>query len=127
VGARKATARVLVAVIDPELRQDCLQLAYELRRAGIPTELYLGEERGIGRQLKYADQWEVPITLLYGGNEKARGMVTLKDMEAGRAKAQKIEGREEWIAKRPGQREVERSALVATVREMLGAIEEDRR
>ena len=54
-------------------------------------------------------------------------MVTLKDMEAGRAKAQKIEGREEWIAKRPGQREVERSELVATVREMLGAIEEDRR
>lgn len=127
VGTRKATARVLVAMIDPELRQDCLELTYELRRAGIATELYLGGERGIGKQLKYADQWQVPITLLYGGNEKERGVVTLKDMGAGRAKAEQIAGREEWIAQRPGQREVERSELVAAVREMLGAIDEARR
>ena len=59
-GERKATARVLVAVIDPELRGECLKMTYELRRAGIPTELYLGGERGIGKQLKYADQWEIP-------------------------------------------------------------------
>lgn len=127
VATRKATARVLVAMIDPELRQDCLELTYELRRAGIATELYLGGERGVGKQLKYADQWQVPITLLYGGNEKERGVVTLKDMGAGRAKAEQIAGREEWIAQRPGQREVERSELVATVRAMLGAIDEDRR
>jgi histidyl-tRNA synthetase len=127
VGERKATARVLVAVIDPELTGDCLQMAYELRRAGIPTELYLGHERGIGKQLKYADQWDVPITLLYGGNEKERGVVTLKDMGAGRAKSEKIEDRQEWIEKRPGQREAKRADLVATVREMLAAIDEDRR
>jgi histidyl-tRNA synthetase len=127
VGERKATARVLVAVIDPELAGDCLQMAYELRRAGIPTELYLGPERGIGKQLKYADQWDVPITLLYGGNEKERGVVTLKDMGAGRAKSEKIEDRQEWIEKRPGQREAKRADLVATVREMLAAIDEDRR
>lgn len=127
VGSRKATARVLVAVIDPELRGDCLQMAYELRRAGIATELYLGHERGIGKQLKYADQWDVPITLLYGGNEKERGVVTLKDMGAGRAKSEKIEDRQEWIEKRPGQREAPRADLVATVREMLAAIDGDRR
>lgn len=127
VGERKATARVLVAVIDPELRGDCLEMAYELRRAGIPTELYLGGERGIGKQLKYADHWGVPIALLYGGNEKEQGTVTLKDMGAGRAKSQKIEDRQEWIEKRPGQREAKRTELVATVREMLAAIDGDRR
>ena len=127
VGKRKATARVLVALFDPELRRDCLAMAYELRRAGIPTELYLGEEKGIGKQLKYADQWEIPITLLFGGNEKERGVVTLKDMGAGRAKSEKIEDRQEWIEKRPGQREAKRSELVAAVREMLAAIDEDRR
>lgn len=127
VGERKATARVLVAVIDPELRGDCLEMTYELRRAGVPTEVYLGAERGIGKQLKYADQWGVPVTLLYGGNEKERGVVTLKDMGAGRAKAEAIGDRQEWIEKRPGQREAKRSDLVATVREMLAAIDEDRR
>ena len=127
VGERKATARVLVTVIDPELRDECLAMAFELRRAGIPTELYLGGETGVGKQLKYADQWDVPIALLYGGNEKERGEVTLKDMAAGKAKAEKIEDREEWIEARPGQREVPRGRLVETVREMLEAIEGDRR
>ena len=79
------------------------------------------------KQLKYADQWEIPITLLFGGNEKERGVVTLKDMGAGRAKSEKIEDRQEWIEKRPGQREAKRSELVAAVREMLAAIDEDRR
>ena len=125
VGKRKATARVLVAVIDSELRGDCLQMTYELRRAGIATELYLGGERGIGKQLKYADQWEIPVALLYGGNEKEKGVVTLKDMGAGRRKSEKIEDRQEWIEKRPGQREAKRSELVATVRAMLEAIDED--
>lgn len=127
LGARKATARVLVALFDPDLRQDCLDMAYELRRAGIPTEVYLGQERGIGKQLKYADQWQIPVTLLYGGNEKERGVVTLKDMGAGRAKSEKIGDRQEWIEKRPGQREAKRTELVAAVREMLNAIDEDGR
>lgn len=124
---RKSTARVLVTVMDPELRDDCLEMAFELRRAGIPTELYLGGAKGVGKQLKYADRWDVPIALLYGGNEKERGVVTLKDMGAGRQKSEAIEDRKEWIEQRPGQREAERGALVATVREMLAAIEGDRR
>ena len=126
-GRRSATAQVLVTVIDPALGDDCLAMTFELRRAGIPAELYLGTARGVGKQLKYADQCGIPIALLYGSNEKAAGRVTLKDMGAGRAKAEKIEGREEWLEKRPGQREAPRAELVATVRAMLAAIEESER
>jgi histidyl-tRNA synthetase len=125
-GRRQATARVLVTVIDKALTDDCLAIAYELRRAGIATELYLGDARGVGKQLKYADQTGVPIALLYGPDEKERGKVTLKDMEAGRARSEKIEGREEWLEKRPGQREADRSNLIAEVEAMLAAIEENR-
>src|SRR4029077_7759153 len=39
---RKATARVLVTNMDPSLTEDYLAMTWELRRAGIPTELYLG-------------------------------------------------------------------------------------
>ncbi len=125
-GQRRATARVLVTIIDPSLTDECVEITWALRRAGIPTELYLGDARGVGKQLKYADQTGVPIALLYGPDEKERKSVTLKDMEAGRARAESIEGREEWLAKRPGQREAPRSIpdLVATVHEMLAAIEE---
>jgi len=123
-GRRQTTARVLVTIIDPALTDDCLAITWELRRAGIAAEIYLGAARGVGKQLKYADQTGVPIALLYGSNEKEQGRVTLKDMGAGRARAEKIEGREEWLEKRPGQREVERADLVGAVLGMLAAIEE---
>lgn len=123
---RQATAKVLVTVFDPALTDDYLAITYKLRRAGIPAELYLGAAKGVGKQLKYADRTGVPIALLYGPDEKAARKVTLKDMEAGRARAAKIEGREEWLEKRPGQLEADLEELVSVVLGMLAAIEESR-
>ncbi|HWM91070.1 MAG TPA: histidine--tRNA ligase [Thermoanaerobaculia bacterium] len=116
---KKSTSQVLVARMDPALEGECLGMVYELRRAGIPAELYLGTAKGPGKQLKYADHWGIPIAVLYGSTEKERGIVTLKDMEVGRRKAETLARREEWLEERPGQREVPRGELVATVREML--------
>jgi histidyl-tRNA synthetase len=119
VGKQKSTAEVFITRMDPALEPDYVAMTWELRRAGIPTELYLGTQKGPGKQLKYADAWGVPIAVLYGSNEKERGVVTLKDMEIGRQKAEALARREEWLEARPGQREVSRGDLVATVREML--------
>ena len=121
IGQRKSTADVLITRMDPSLEEDYVAMTWELRRAGIPAELYLGTAKGPGKQLKYADAWGVPIVVLYGSNEKERGVVTLKDMEVGRQKAEALARREEWLEARPGQREVPRGDLVATVREMLAA------
>ncbi|HWN41072.1 MAG TPA: histidine--tRNA ligase [Thermoanaerobaculia bacterium] len=118
---KKATSQVLFTRMDPALEGECLAMVYELRRAGIPAELYLGTAKGPGKQLKYADSWGIPIAALYGSTEKERGIVTLKDMEVGRRKAETLARREEWLEERPGQREVPRSELVAAVREMLGS------
>jgi len=122
-GQQKSTARVLITNMDAGLQSDYVAMTWELRRAGIPTELYLGTAKGPGKQLKYADAWGIPIVLLYGSNEKERGVVTLKDMDAGRKRAEKLANREEWLEERPGQREVPRSELVATVQEMLAQID----
>jgi histidyl-tRNA synthetase len=85
--------------------------------------MYLGGGRNVGKQLKYANSWQIPIALLMGSDERERGIVTLKDMDVGRRIASEIEGREEWLDKRPGQREVPRGELVATVRGLLAEIE----
>jgi histidyl-tRNA synthetase len=122
-GKQKATAKVLIANMDTNLQDDYIAMTWELRRAGIPTELYLGTARGPGKQLKYADQWGVPIAVLYGSNEKEKGIVTIKDMDSGRQRAQALADRREWLEERPGQREVSRTDLVATIRDMLGQIE----
>jgi histidyl-tRNA synthetase len=119
----KSTAKVLVTRMDPALESDCLAMVYELRRAGIPAEFYLGTAKGPGKQLRYADQTGVPIALLYGSSEKERGVVTLKDMDQGRRKAESLARREEWLEERPGQREVPRAELVSAVRDMLSQIE----
>lgn len=125
VESAKSTAKVLMTVFDPDLTQDCLKMTWELRRAGIPTEIYLGKARGPGKQLKYADRIDIPLAIFYGSNEKERGVVTIKDLAAGRVKAEAIEDREEWLEKRPGQIEAPRGELLETVKKMLAAIDEE--
>lgn len=124
VGAKRSTAKVLVTRLDPSLTEDYVALTWELRRAGIPAEIYLGGGRSVGKQLKYADQWNIPIALLLGPDEKEKGIVTLKDMDVGRRLSAQIEGRDEWLAERPGQHEVARDGLVASVRKLVAEIEE---
>ncbi|MBK5256642.1 MAG: histidine--tRNA ligase, partial [Vicinamibacteria bacterium] len=121
-GKRRATAHVLVTAIDSSLTDDYLAITYELRRAGIPTEMYLGAEQGLGRQIKYADRSGIPLVLIYGSDEKAKGTVTLKDLEAGAAgAAQLARNREQWRQLRPGQFEVARADLIRAVRDFSSA------
>lgn len=123
ISTKKATARVLVTNMDPALRDDIVAMTWELRRAGIPTELYLGSGRGPRQQLKYADKYDVPLAILYGSNEKEQGLVTIKDLVAGRERALPTADRKEWLAQRAGQVTVPRAELVATIVKMLEEIE----
>jgi len=90
----------------------------------VPTELYLGDAKGIGKQLKYADYYDVPLALLYGSNEKQQGIVTLKDMVVGREKAKAVGDRKDWLAARSGQITAPRAELVETVKKLLAEIEQ---
>ena len=119
VGSQKATARVLIANLDQSLISDYLEMTWQLRRAGVPTELFLGTARGLGKQLKYADQYEIPLTILYGSNEKESGTVTIKNMVAGRVKAGELGDRSTWLAARPGQISVPRTDLVQVVQRLI--------
>jgi histidyl-tRNA synthetase len=122
IDKRKATAQVLVVNMDPGLADDYMQMTWELRRAGIPTELYVGMKKRAGQQLQYADQYDIPIALLYGSNEKEQGIVTVKDMSVGREKAKAVGDRKEWLAARPGQITVPRADLVESIRKLLAEI-----
>lgn len=122
IAARPSTAAVLVTRMDPALEREYLAITFALRRAGIAAELYVGHHKRVGKQLRYADQLDIPIAVIVGSDEHERGVVTLKDMEIGRRQAQAIARREDWVAARPGQREVARADLVAEVRRMLADI-----
>jgi histidyl-tRNA synthetase len=121
-GTSSATARVLVTVIDDQLMEEYIHIAFELRRAGIPTELFLGAERSISKQVKHADRAGVPFVLLYGSDEKARGVVTVQDMEAGRARAAALKSNLEWRQERPGQFEVPRENIVSAIKDAIASL-----
>jgi len=108
---------VVVTVMDRDRMADYQAMVSELRSAGIRAEVYLGNPKNFGNQLKYADKRNAPIAVIEGGDEKEAGQVQIKDLILGAQIAQNAT-LEEWKA-RPSQFTVGRNELVAKVREIL--------
>ncbi len=115
--AAEASGPVVVTVMDRARMADYQAMATELRRAGIRAEVYLGNPKNFGNQLKYADRRRAPVAVIAGEDERARGVVQLKDLVLG-AKLAESASLEEWKAQ-PAQVEVARADLVAGVRRIL--------
>ncbi len=94
------------------------RMAAELRAADIRAEAYVGTGK-FGDQMKYADKRGAAIAVIEGGDERARGEVTLKDLALGAELAKSVESRAAWVSARQAQVSVKRGDLVATVKEML--------
>jgi histidyl-tRNA synthetase len=109
---------VVVTVMDRDRMADYMGMVGELRQAGIRAEVYLGNPKNFGNQLKYADKRQSPVAVIQGGNEAAAGTVILKDLILG-AKIAESATLEEW-KDRPAQVEVPRGDLVTAVKRMLG-------
>ncbi|WP_299848351.1 histidine--tRNA ligase [uncultured Roseovarius sp.] len=112
-----ATGPVVVTVMDRDRMADYQAMVGELRAAGIRAEVYLGNPKNFGNQLKYADRRNSPVAVIEGGDEKEKGIVQIKDLILG-AKIAENATLEEW-KERPSQFEVPRADLVARVREIL--------
>jgi histidyl-tRNA synthetase len=114
-----ALGPVVVTVMDRDRMSDYQAMASELRTAGIRAEVYLGNPKNFGNQLKYADNRKSPIAIIEGGDEKMAGIVQIKDLILG-AQLAKDATLEEWKA-RPSQIKVPRQELVEQVLNMLAA------
>ncbi len=94
--------QVLIAQLDPDLSASYLSLAMDLRAAGLRVENWL-EPSKLDKQIKYADKSGIPVVLLLGGDEQAKGTVVVKEMAA------------------KSQTEVARTEILQKVRNILGA------
>jgi histidyl-tRNA synthetase len=112
-----AAGPVVVTVMDRNQMAYYQGLVAELRNAGIRAEVYLGNPKNFGNQLKYADKRGSPVAVIVGGDEMAAGVVQVKDLILG-AKIAENATLEEW-KDRPSQYEVPRADLVAKVQEIL--------
>ncbi len=109
---------VIVTVMDRARMSDYQSMVTELRNAGIRAEVYLGNPKNFGNQLKYADARNAPVAVIEGANEKASNVVQIKDLALGKALAADITTNEEWKSQ-PAQIEITRKDLVVEVRKMI--------
>jgi len=109
---------VIVTVMDRDRMADYQAMVTELRNAGIRAEVYLGNPKNFGNQLKYADKRNAPVAVIEGGDEKANGVVQIKDLALGARLAADMVTNEEWKAQ-PAQKEIARKDLVSEVQKMI--------
>ncbi len=110
---------VVVTVFDRERVADYQKMVATLRNAGIRAELYLGNPKNMGNQLKYADKRNSPCVIIQGSDEKTRGEVQIKDLIEGAKAAAAIASNQEWRETRPAQFSCKEDEIVAKVREVL--------
>ncbi|MEL6824903.1 MAG: histidine--tRNA ligase [Pseudomonadota bacterium] len=111
---------VVVLNMDRDNPAIALQLATELRSAGLRAEAYMGSS-GMRPQMKYADRRRAPAVVMVGTDELEKGVVTIKDLKEGARQAAAIESNEAYREARPGQFEAPRADMVARLRTIVEA------
>lgn len=79
---RKTAADVFVALFDPEGYAEHVKLARVLREHGLRSELSLAPDK-LGKQFKLAERKGYRYVMLAGPDERARGVVNVKDLGTG--------------------------------------------
>lgn len=80
--ADASSVQVLVALLDEADLASALGLSQRLRQAGLRVETQL-EPRKLARQFQYADRAGIAVVVLAGHDERARGVVSVKDLRTG--------------------------------------------
>jgi histidyl-tRNA synthetase len=117
-GNAKTQAPVVVLVMDKARIGDYQKMTCQLRDAGIRAEMYLGEA-GMKAQMKYADKRGSPCVIIQGEDERARGEVTIKDLQEGARLSGEIADHAEWRDGRPAQFAVAQGEMIQAVRRLL--------
>ena len=101
---------VVVLVMDKQTHPELAALVQGLRAAGVRAELYMGDS-AMKAQLRYADSRKARFVVIEGEDERAKGVVTVKDLELGKQKSAEIEDNAEWRASSHAQFEVKKNEL----------------
>jgi histidyl-tRNA synthetase len=114
----KGVVDVIVTVMDKNLMKHYVKIAADLRENGINTDLYVGNTKDFGKQMKYADSRGAAFAIVAGTNEVEDNIVQIKDLKLGRKLSTDISSNEEWKAQ-PAQFPIRRDALVEKILELL--------
>lgn len=108
---------VLITVFDNALMAEYQKVAQQLRQENVDVEVYYGFQRGLKKQLSYADQKNSPLAILVGEDEIKKGVVTIRDLRLGDKISAETTNKEEW--KKRAQFEVPRTDMIKTILDMI--------
>jgi histidyl-tRNA synthetase len=75
-------ADIMVTVWSEDFREEAISLAQQLRGHGLRVDLYPQADK-IGRQFKYASSRSIPFVAVVGDDERAKNVVSIKNLETG--------------------------------------------
>jgi histidyl-tRNA synthetase len=129
LGTDEVLAPVVVCVMDRDTESlgRYQRMVQQLRHAGIRAEMYQGNKKNFGDQLKYADRRGAPLAVIQGSSEREADEVQIKDLIEGKRLSGEITDNVTWREARVAQVSVPEGELVERVREMLAAQAEDRK
>jgi len=73
--------QVLVTVFDEASLTESLNVAEQLRQAGLRVVVYPEADK-LGKQFKYADRLDIPVAVVLGPDEIAVGKAAVKNLKA---------------------------------------------
>jgi histidyl-tRNA synthetase len=76
------TSKVMFVNFGKEEEKYCLKLLKKIRESGISSELYPDSAK-MKKQMKYANNKNIPYVILVGENEMKNNLLTVKDMQSG--------------------------------------------
>lgn len=116
---KPSTADIIVTVMMPEKINEYAKIASELRRAGFKTELYVGNAKSLGKQLKYADRQEIPVAVIIGEDEFENNQISIKDLRKIKTEKVDIKDRATWVKELIGQKTIPYSEMVEFIGKLL--------
>ena len=119
--AKPSIGPVIVCVMDrdSDSLSRYLNFANQLQESGIPAEVFQGNPKQFGKQLQYADKRNSPCVIIQGSNERAEGVVQIKDLVEGKRLSSEISDNQTWRESRPAQIEVPEKNLVKAVKDII--------
>ncbi|MGO3929462.1 histidine--tRNA ligase [Rhodopseudomonas pseudopalustris] len=123
INTAPALGPVVVTVFDRDRIADYQKMVARLRAEDIHAELYLGNPKSMGNQLKYADKRNAPCVIIQGSDEKndpEGPQVIVKDLRLGAELAALDKDRDDYLQRQAdAQRKVPELDLVDEVRRIM--------
>ena len=115
--SREVSLPVVVTIMDKKFIDFYSKIVSEFRQNGIAADLYLGNPKDFGKQIKYADSRNALYAIVAGSEEIEKNIVQVKDLRLGKSLSKNIQSNEQW-KEQPAQFPVKIQDLIKTIAEL---------